>query len=366
MRKLAALLLALTVFLCACGQTEQSGPQSQETIQQNISQSKTVGICLSEEEDVAALSALLEENGYAPQALYAQNDAARQASQIEKLVEDKVACIVVKAVDSLALTAALEKAKTAAIPVIAYDRLLMYTEAVACYVGFDNEAAGIMAANAIVKAKKLNTAAEESRVHTVEFYMGSPEDSSALAFYNGVMQVLAPYLDKGILVSNTGRRAFEDTCVQNGNQETAKANCLRDLTEFYPESVPEILCTGSDVIAAGCGQALEEAGTATEETWPYITGFGATLAGVRQIVSGRIGMTVYKDQAAPAADCGAAVEMLLAQGLLQGYQGSCNNGVKDVPVYLSGCVAVDKENYQKVLVESGIFTENDLSGKGEK
>ena len=361
MRKFAALLLALTVFLCGCGQTEQTDTQSQETTQQNISQSKTVGICLPEGESATALSALLEKNGYSVQTLSAPNDAALQASQIEKLVEDKASCIVVKAVDSFALTEALEKAKNAAIPVVAYERLLMHTDAVACYVGIDNEAAGVMAANAIVNAKKLDTAAEEKRVHTVEFYMGSPEDSSALAFYNGIMKVLAPYLDSGVLVSNTGRRAFEDTCVQNGSQETAKANCLRDLTGFYPESAPEILCTGADAIAAGCGQALEETGIATPENWPYITGQGATLAGVRQLVSGRIRITLYKDPAALAADCGAVVEMLLEEGLLQGYQGTANNGVKDVPAYLSGSVAVDKENYQKVLVQTGIFTEAELA-----
>ena len=366
MRKLAALLLALTVFLCGCGQTEQTDAQSQETTQQNSSQCKTVGICLPEEETAAELSALLEKNGYAARVLCAQNDAALQASQIEKLVEEKAACVIVKAVDSLALTEALEKAKNAAIPVIAYERLLMHTDAVACYVGFDNEAAGVMAANAIVKAKELDTAAEEKRVHTVEFYMGSPDDSSALAFYNGIMKVLAPYLDSGVLVSNTGRRAFEDTCVQNGRQETAKANCLRDLTGFYPESVPEILCTGADAIAAGCGQALEETGIATQETWPYITGQGATLTGVRQLVSGRMGMTLHKDAAALAADCSAAVEMLLEEGLLQGYQGTSHNGVKDVPAYLSGCVAVDKENYQTVLVQTGIFTDAELAEQDEK
>ena len=365
MRKLAALLLALTVFLCACGQTEQSDNQSQDATQQNTPQSKTVGICLPDEAAAEELSALLEGKGYVPEVVDAQMDAALQVTQIEKLVESKAACIVVKAVDGLALTAALEKAKAAGIPVIAYERLLMYTDAVACYVGFDNEAAGIMAAKAIVKAKKLDTAAEENRVHTVEFYMGSGEDSSALAFYNGLMQVLAPYLDSGVLVSNTGRRAFEDTCVQNGSEENAKANCLRDLTGFYPESIPDILCTGSDAIAAGCGQALEEAGMATEETWPYITGQGATLTGVRQLVSGRMGMTLYGDDAALAADCAAAVEMLLTQGLLQGYQGSCNNGVKDVPMFLSGRVEVDKENYRKTLVETSIFTEPELAEKGE-
>ena len=104
---------------------------------------------------------------------------------------------------------------------------------------------------------------------------------------------------------------------------------------------------------------------ATEETWPYITGQGATLTGVRQLVSGRMGMTLYGDDAALTADCAAAVEMLLTQGLLQGYQGSCNNGVKDVPMFLSGRVEVDKENYRKTLVETSIFTEPELAEKGE-
>ena len=40
---------------------------------------------------------------------------------------------------------------------------------------------------------------------TIEFFMGSPDDNDAVMLYNGVMEVLQPYLDAGTLVCKSGR-----------------------------------------------------------------------------------------------------------------------------------------------------------------
>ena len=74
----------------------------------------------------------------------------------------------------------------------------------------------------IVKAKNLETAKQENRSYSIEFFMGSPDDNNALFLYNGIMEVLQPYLDNGVLVCKTGRTSFQDTCILRWSQETAQ------------------------------------------------------------------------------------------------------------------------------------------------
>lgn len=45
--------------------------------------------------------------------------------------------------------------------------------------------------------------AKESR--TIEFFMGSLDDTQALFLYNGLMEVLQEYLDDGTLVCRSGK-----------------------------------------------------------------------------------------------------------------------------------------------------------------
>jgi putative multiple sugar transport system substrate-binding protein len=371
MKRVAVLLLALFLLVpiigCGQAQTETQPPDTTSAGENSVApEEKTVGISMPNGTDERwirdgeLLSAGLKAMDCRVILEYAQDDPLLQAEQIDDMIAQKVDCLVVTAVDAFMLTDVLQKAKNAKIPVIAYDRLVMNTDAIVCYVGFDNTTAGIQIGRYIADGKKLETAAAEGRSHTIELFMGAPEDHNALTLHQGIMQVLKPYFDSGVLVSRTGRIAFEDVCTRDWSAETAKSDCGQYLAEYYIDDLPDILCTASDSLAQGCREALEEADGVPGENWPLITGQDASAEAVRRILSGHQTMTAYKDYGALLQDCLKAAEAVLTLAPLQNGDASCYNGVKFFPAFLTRPVTVDAQNYKSVLIDSGILKPEDV------
>ncbi len=85
--------------------------------------------------------------------LDAQNDSAREASQIEDLIQKKVSVIAINPTDSDAIAPTIRKIEAAKIPVITVDRGANGVT-VAAHIASDNVAGGKMAAQYV--AKRLN------------------------------------------------------------------------------------------------------------------------------------------------------------------------------------------------------------------
>ncbi len=85
--------------------------------------------------------------------LDAQNDSAREASQIEDLIQKKVSVIAINPTDSDAIAPTIRKIQAAKIPVITVDRGANGVT-VAAHIASDNVAGGKMAAQYV--AKRLN------------------------------------------------------------------------------------------------------------------------------------------------------------------------------------------------------------------
>ena len=182
----------------------------------------------------------LEALGYEVDLQYAEDDVQAQVSQIENMIAAGADCLVIAAVDSSALVNVEQQAKDAGIPIIAYDRLLMDTDAVSYYATFDNKGVGTAIGKYIEDAKDLKNAKADGKSYTIEFFMGSPDDNNAVMLYDGLMEVLQPYLDDEVLVCKSGRTSFDDTCILRWSQETAQQNCENYLTGFYAEKVLDI------------------------------------------------------------------------------------------------------------------------------
>lgn len=331
-----------------------------------FAEGETVGILMPTQSserwinDGANMKAQLEEKGYNVELQYAEDDTAQQVSQLENYVGKGVDCLVIAAVDSGVLVNAEAQAKEAGIPIIAYDRLLMDTDAVSYYATFDNKGVGTVIANYIKETKDLDAAREAGESYTIEFFMGSPDDNNALFLYNGIMEVLQEYLDDGTLVCKSGRTSFEDTCILRWSQETAQANCENILTANYADEDIDICCTAFDGFAYGVKAALLGAGY-TPENWPLITGQDAEVMATKNIIDGTQTMSIYKDTRLLAEK---AVSMVDA--VLQGTEPEINdteqynNGSITVPTYMCTPVAVDQSNYQEILIDGGYYTEDQL------
>lgn len=85
--------------------------------------------------------------------LDAQNDSAREASQIEDLIQKKVAVIAINPTDSDAIVPTIKKINAAKIPVITVDRGANGGD-IAAHIASDNVAGGMMAAEYV--GKRLN------------------------------------------------------------------------------------------------------------------------------------------------------------------------------------------------------------------
>lgn len=312
--------------------------------------------------DGANMKKQLEALGYEVDLQYAEDDVQMQVSQIENMIASGVKCLVIASIDSSALVNVEEQAKNAGIPIIAYDRLLMDTDAVSYYATFDNKGVGTAIGQYIKDTKQLDKAKAEGKSYTIEFFMGSPDDNNALFLYNGLMEVLKPYLDDGTLVCESGRTSFEDTCILRWSQETAQQNCENYLTGFYADKKLDIAATAFDGFAYGCKAALEGAGYKVGVDWPLVTGQDAELMATKNIISGYQTMSIYKDTRLLAEKC-----VTMVQAVLEGAEPEINdtkqynNGKIVVPSYLCTPVAVDKDNYKRIIIDGGYYTEEQLS-----
>ena len=368
---LSALLSVAMVatLLVGCGssaETETAAPaaETEEAAAPAESNGKKVGVAMPTQSserwinDGANMKAQLEALGYEVDLQYAEDDVQAQVSQIENMIASGVNCLVIASIDSSALVNVEAQAKEAGIPIIAYDRLLMDTDAVSYYATFDNKGVGTAIGKYIEEKKDLANATES---YTIEFFMGSPDDNNAHMLYAGLMEVLQPYLDNGTLVCKSGRTSFDDTCILRWSQETAQQNCENYLTGFYADEDLDICATAFDGFAYGCKAALEGAGY-TAENWPLITGQDAELMATKNIIAGTQTMSIYKDTRLLAEKC-----VTMVQAVLEGEEPEINdteqynNNVIVVPSYLCTPVAVDKDNYKEIIVDGGYYTEEQLA-----
>ena len=306
-KRMALAWVAVVLLLCGCaGQTSAPGQSTAAETFDDLPHVTTVGFSMPEasdkyEAEVAVIQEKLEAQGFAVAVEYAALDPAVQSEQIQHLLSLGVDCLVVMPVDPPVLAGVMQQAT---VPVVSYDRVL---PGAAVHIGFDSYAAGEKAGQKIAENKELASAQTQQRGHTVEFFMGSPEDSNALLFYQGVMAVLQPYLDNGVLKALSGRVSFEDTCTPGCSAQEAKEDCRKYLEWYYTDQPLEVCVTGWDSLAGGCVQALEG-----QDPLPVITGAGAESDALERIELGRQIITFRYDRRALSGKCAEAVLALLA------------------------------------------------------
>ncbi len=303
------------------------------------------------------MKAKLEAVGYEVELQFADDVIELQIEQIKTMIQNKVDCLVIASIDSEALVDVLEQAVQAGIYVIAYDRLLMDTDAVSYYATFDNKAIGTQIGKYIEEKKQLKSASKEGRTYTIEFFMGSPDDNNAVFLYNGLMEVLQPYLQDGTLICKSGNTSFEDTCILRWSEETAKQTCLKYLNDYYEEEPLDIACSAFDGFSYGIKTALLSQNYSKNLVWPLITGQDAELNAIKNITSGYQTMSIYKDTRVLANKC-----TVMVQAVLEGTTPEINdisqyyNGKKTVPSYLCEPIVIDATNYEETLIDGGYYT----------
>ncbi|MEV4561818.1 multiple monosaccharide ABC transporter substrate-binding protein [Kitasatospora sp. NPDC049285] len=300
-----------------------------------------------------------QSKGYKTDLQYGDNVVENQVSQIENMITKGAKLLVVAAIDGSSLTDVLQKAADAHIPVISYDRLIRGTANVDYYATFDNFKVGVL--QGIYIAEKLGLK-DGKGPFNIELFAGSPDDNNANFFFNGAMSVLKPYVDDKKLVVQSGQTALNQVATLRWDGALAQSRMDNLLSKSYTSTRVDAVLSPYDGISIGIISSLKGVGYGgSGKALPIVTGQDAELASVKSIIAGEQTQTVYKDTRQLAK---VAVQM--GDALLTGGKPETNdttqynNGVKVVPAYLLQPVSVDKDNYQKVLVDGGQYTADQL------
>ena len=307
-------------------------------------------------QDGANMQEKLEAAGYTVDLQYASNDVQTQLSQVENMISEGADVLVIAAIEGSSLGEALTMAKDEGIPVIAYDRLLMESDAVSYYATFDNYMVGTVQGTYIKEAMDLDNAAGP---FNMEITAGDPGDNNAGYFYQGAIDVLKPYIESGKLVVKSGQTAFDDVATPTWATETAQNRAENILSSFYADgsNVDAWLCS-NDSTALGVENALAANYTGT---YPIITGQDCDIANTKNMIAGKQSMSVFKDTRTLAAQVVKMVgQILKGETVDVNDTETYNNNVIVVPSYLCEPVFADANNYKELLIDSGYYTEDQL------
>ncbi|MDD2971047.1 MAG: sugar ABC transporter substrate-binding protein [Lachnospiraceae bacterium] len=307
-------------------------------------------------QDGSNMEAQLKEAGYEVDLQYASNDVQTQVSQIENMINNGDQLLVVASIDGSSLGDVMAQAKEAGIPVIAYDRLIMNSDAVSYYATFDNYMVGTKQGQYIVDTLDLDNAAGP---FNMEIFTGDPGDNNANFFYGGAMDVLQKYIDEGKLVVKSGQVDFATVATANWDTATAQSRMENILASYYADGTKlDVVLCSNDSTALGVENALAASYTGD---YPVVTGQDCDVANVKNMIAGKQSMSIFKDTRELATQVVSMVDAIMKGGEAPvNDTKTYDNGTGVIPSYLCEPVFADKDNYKELLIDSGYYTEDDL------
>ena len=307
-------------------------------------------------QDGANMEAELKAAGYEVDLQYASNDVQTQVSQIENMINSGCNVLVIAAIDGSSLGEPLDMAKAAGIPVIAYDRLIMNSDAVSYYATFDNYMVGTKQGEYIEQALDLPNA---EGPFNMEITAGDPGDNNAGFFYQGAMDVLQKYIDEGKINVVSGQTKFEEVATAQWSTEAAQSRAENILSSNYADGTQlDIWLCSNDSTSMGVQNALEANYTGK---YPVITGQDCDKANVKNMIAGKQSMSIFKDTRTLASQVVKMVGQILSGETVDvNDTETYDNGTGVIPSYLCEPVFADVNNYKELLIDSGYYTEADL------
>lgn len=350
------LIIAISVsMLFAAGQAESS------------SDMKKIGVSMPTKslqrwnQDGSNMKAELEAAGYKVDLQYAgDNDITTQVNQVENMIMSGCDVLVIASIDGSSLTEVLKEAKEQNIPVIAYDRLIMNSDAVSYYATFDNFGVGEIQGTFIENALDLPNRKDSVNM---ELFTGAPDDNNCVFFWGGAMSILQKYIDNGKIIVLSGQTGKAQCSTPNWSTEEAQRRMenLATSNNYGPDGtkLDAVLCS-NDSTAQGVTNALVGVGY-TKENFPIITGQDCDVTSVKNMIAGIQSMSVFKDTRTLAKKVVAMVD-----ALMKGSEPEINdtstydNGTGIIPSYLCTPVYANIDNINELLIDSGYYTKEQV------
>ncbi|MGT2933058.1 substrate-binding domain-containing protein [Streptococcus catagoni] len=312
-----ALVMTMVMILGACGKTGlgNSGTSSSKEVSKKAAKDLKLGVSISTTNNpyfVAmkdGIDSFAKDKKVSLKLADAQDDAARQADDIQNFISQKVDAILINPVDSKAIVTSIKAANSADIPVILIDRGSEGGD-VLTTVASDNVEAGKMAADfALEKAGK--------KAKTFEL-SGVPGASATVDRGNGFNKVAK---EKLTILSS-----------QSANFDRAKAlNTAQNMIQGHKDV--QVIFAQNDEMALGAAQAVKSAGLKDV----LIVGIDGQPDAHTAIKNGTITATIAQQP--------AKMGEISIQAAIDYYQGKKVKKETVSPIYLVTKDNVDKYNW---------------------
>lgn len=325
------LLAAVSVCLISC---------SKKNSQVSIGVSMGVGDAIRWEMEKEYMEEHAEELGIQIDARI--HKAAYDYTQIDDckdLIDSGIDVLILTLRDAADAPVILEYAKAKKVPVISYARVIL-GEKVDLFVGYDSNRIG----------QKMGQYLSEM-VYEGDYILlrGSEDDNNATLLYEGAMRYIDP------IRSNIN--VLLDSPVDKWDPAIAK-ELVKEAVAANNNQIDAILAP-NDKLAGACAEALEELGV---EQHVVITGMDAELDAIQRIIAGTQDNTFYMDLKVLAT---TAVDEAchIAKGEKVNVNADFDNqsgGTIDSNLITGQMVT--KDNLDKILIDSGYFTREQIYG----
>jgi D-xylose transport system substrate-binding protein len=329
LRSVAAVVgmsVLLATGVAACGSEESSSDGGGGA----SSKGKVIGVSVKNQLqrrwafDLKGIQAQAKKNGDTVLVEYANDDPARQASQVENLLSRGIDSLIITPVDDRAAAQAANAAKAEKVPVISYD-IGVRDAPTDFFVERDNLQAGKLQIEEALKVAPSGNYA---------FFRG---DSGT-----GVVKTISGEWDKAIKGKPGVKLVFEQF-IDGFDANTAQSRA-EDVLSSNKDDVAAFLSL-NDGMAVGIAQAIAGRKLTGKV---FLSGLDADPANLRMIANGSQTMSVWTpldEQAKVAADAAHA----LMNGEKPESQTTTDLGAGDVPTALIPSVAITKDNLCEYL-----------------
>jgi D-xylose transport system substrate-binding protein len=266
--------------------------------------------------------------------LSADNDNARQLSQVEDALSRRARVLVIQPTDSSAAGGYVAKAHAHGAKVVAYDRWVPGAD---FYVGHDSYRVGVIQAEEAIKA----TAGRGNYV----LLDGQSGHSVAMEIARGYHDTLKPYVDKGTV----------SIVVEKNHDAWPPEQALKTVEDAISKTKGDIqaILANNSGMARGAVQAVQAGGLGGRHI--FIAGADADAANVNYVCEGKQSIEVLK-AIEPLAKEAAKV----AAALVEGRTVEAAANAQGVPMVAVPVILVTADNAKSLLIDSGFHTAADV------
>jgi D-xylose transport system substrate-binding protein len=264
----------------------------------------------------------------------ADQDATKQAQQVETAITAGAKVIVLDPVDGKAAVGMVQSAHDADAKVIAYDRFI---DGADYYMSFDNETVGKLQAEALI-------AAMGNKGGYLQLN-GAPTDPNAAQFKAGA--------DKAFAASNLKLLTSSSYDNPDWSPNNAQKYVTDQLSKIDPSEIKGVYAA-NDGQAGGVIAALTGAGVKADAL-PPVTGQDSELAAIQRILAGEQFMTIFKSYFIEAEKAGE-----VAVAIVNGTDVGETTDFQGIKSFIFDPVVVKKDNVKTDIVDSGLYKAADI------